>query len=112
MANPEYRRVVGDTESNIEDQLLADASNVDLSNFQEVELHLEKPDGTTLTDDTTGAVSVQDVSNGVVQYQFQSGDLDQTGRYRYEWEVTFGDGGVLTFPGDELATIYVRDELA
>jgi hypothetical protein len=108
----QYRRVVGDTESDLEDQLLADASNVDLTNFQEVEIHLGKPDGTTVTDDTTGNVSVQDVSNGVVQYQFQSGDLDQQGRYRYEWEVTFGDGGVLSFPGDELATIWVREELA
>lgn len=46
-----------------------------------------------------------------VQYQFQDGDLDQSGRYRYEWEVTFGDGGVLTFPGDGVATIWVREEL-
>lgn len=108
----QYRRVVGDTESDIEDQLVADQTNVALTDFQEVEIHIEKPDGTSLTDDTTGAVSVQDVANGVVQYQFQSGDLDQSGRYRYEWEVTFGDGGVLTFPGDDYATIWVRDELA
>lgn len=108
----QYRRVVGDTESDIEDQLLADSANVDLTNLLGVSIHIVKPDGTTITDDRNGAVSVQDVSNGVVQYEFQSGDLDQSGRYRYEWEVTFGDGGVLTFPGDDWATIWVRDELA
>lgn len=112
MPNPDYRRVVGDTQSDIEDQLLADGSTVDLAYIQTAAIHIEKPDGTIITDDTAGAVSVPDATNGVVQYEFQSGDLDQSGRYRYEWEITFEDGGILSFPGDDFATIWVRDELA
>jgi len=108
----EYRRVVGDTESSIEDQLTGDGTVISIEDFNAVEIHIEKPDGTVLTDDTTGAVTVENSTEGKVRYDFQSGDLDQTGRYRYEWEVTFGDGGVLTFPGDSMAKIFVRDELA
>lgn len=107
----QYRRVVGDTEADIEDQLLADDSAEDISGFQSVAFHLEKPDDTVVTATDTGAVTVEDSVNGIVSYQFQSGDLDQQGRYRYEWEVTYGDGEVMTFPGDGVGEIWVREEL-
>lgn len=107
----QYRRVVGDTEGDIKDQLLADGSAEDISGFQSVELHLEKPDESVVTADDSGAVTVEDSPNGIVSYQFQSGDLDQQGRYRYEWEVTYGDGEVLTFPGEDMGKIWVREEL-
>jgi len=113
----QYRRVLSDTESSIEDQLTGvkfdgTETNVSIEDFTAVEIHLEQPDGTVITDDTTGNVVVENSTEGKVRYDFASGDLDQTGRYRYEWEVTFGDGGVLTFPGDGLAELWVRDELA
>lgn len=108
----QYRRVVGDTDSPIEDTLIGDGQAIDISGFQSVELHIEKPDGTTITDDNTGNVTVEDSPAGEVKYEFQTGDLDQQGRYRYEWQVTFGDGGILTFPGDTMAKIWVREEIA
>lgn len=108
----QYRRVVGDTESPIEDQLLADGTNVDISGFQSVAFHLEKPDGSTITADDTGDVTVENSPDGLVSYDVQSGDFDQQRRYRYEWEVTFGDGGVLTSPGDGTGEIWVREGLA
>jgi len=116
MTRDQYRRTVADTESSIEDQLTGtqfdgDAINVSIENFTEVEIHIERPDGTTITDDTSGGVTVENSTEGKVRYDLSDGDLDQSGQYRYEWEVTFGDGGVLTFPGDEYARLYVRDEL-
>lgn len=108
----DYRRVVGDTESAIEDTLTDGSTAVDISGFQSVEFHLTKPDDTSVSDDTNGAVTVEDSPNGQVKYDFQSGDLDQQGRYEYEWQVTFGDGGVLSFPSKAPATIWVREELA
>jgi hypothetical protein len=108
-----YERVVGDTESPIEDTLVADGDAIDISGFQQVAFHLVKPDDTEVTaTDSDPGVTVEDSPTGQVKYDFQSGDLDQEGRYRYEWEVTFGDGGVLTVPSDGWETIYVRDELA
>lgn len=108
-----YERVVGDTESPIEDTLTDGVAAIDISGFQSVSFHLLKPDDTSVTaDDASAAVTVEDSPTGKVEYAFQTGDLDQEGRYRYEWEVTFGDGGVLTIPSDGWETIYVRDELA
>jgi hypothetical protein len=110
MSDP-YYRVVGDTDTSIDDQLIADGSAVDISNSI-VAIHIEQPDGTVITDDTNGNVTVVDAVNGNVKYEFSSGDLDQPGRYRYEWEVTFGGGDVLTIPSSELEIIQVREELA
>jgi hypothetical protein len=108
-----YERVVGDTESPIEDTLIDDGGVSDISGFQKVEFHLIKPDDTSVTaTDSDAAVTVEDSVNGQVKYEFQSGDLDQDGRYRYEWEVTFGDGGILTYPSSGWEPIFVRDELA
>jgi hypothetical protein len=112
----QYRRVVSDTESSLEDQLTGvqfddDEFNVSIEDFSDVKIHIERPDGTTVTDDTTGGVAVQESTEGKVKYDFSNSDLNQQGRYRYEWEVIFGGGGVLTFPGDEMAKIWVREEL-
>jgi len=108
----QYRRAVGDTESSIEDQLTGDGDVISIEDFNEVEIHIEKPDGTTITDDTTGNVVVENSTEGLVRYDFAASDLGQSGRYTYEWQVTFGDGGILTFPGDDLAKLWVRDEIA
>jgi len=111
MSEP-YFRVVGDTDTSIDDQLVADGSAVDISNFSSVEIHIEKPDDTVITDDTNGGVTVTDAANGKVKYEFASGDLDRPGRYRYEWQITFGGGDVLTVPSSGLGIIQVREELA
>lgn len=112
----QYRRVVGDTEADIEDQLLVTLSDgttrvEDISGFQTVTFHLEKPDGSVSTATDSGAVTVLDSPNGIVEYQLQDGDLDQQGRYRYEWQVTYGDGEVLSFPSDGLGEVWVREDL-
>ena len=106
-----YRRAQGDTESEIRDQLTADGDNVAISGFNEVEIKIEQPDGSLISDDTAGNVSVVDASAGIVQYEFASGDLSQAGRYRYEWIVEFGDGGIQSFPSAKLAEIIVREDV-
>jgi hypothetical protein len=108
----QYRRVVGDTESPIRDRLLVDGDAADFTDFNEVRIHIETPSGSVIEDDTTRNVSVLDASDGRVRYDFATGDLSEQGRYRYEWEVEYGGGGILTFPADGWETIYVRDELA
>lgn len=108
----QYRRVVGDTETDIRDQLLADGSPVDISEFHAVAIHIETPTGDVIVADTNSGVTVNNSPEGMVRYSFSEGDLSDRGRYRYEWEVTFADGGVLTFPADGMAKIWVRDELS
>jgi len=107
-----YERVVGDTESPIEDTLTDDDGAIPITGYQSVKFHLVKPDDTVVEADDSGNVTVDNAGGGDVSYAFQSGDLDQEGRYRYEWEVTFASGGVLTVPSDGWEPIFVRDELA
>jgi hypothetical protein len=107
------KRVANDTDSPIVDTLQDGSGNdIDISGFNKVEIHIQKPDGTSISDDDSGNVIVQDASNGEVKYDIQPGDLDQVGYYDYEWEVTFSDGGIETWPSDGTASISVRDELA
>jgi hypothetical protein len=49
---------------------------------------------------------------GVVQYAWQSGNLDTAGPYRGEFEVTFGSGAVQTYPSVGYLRIYVSPDLA
>ena len=106
-----YRRVVGDTGPPIRDTLVADDSPVDISGAT-ARIHITKPDGNTVTSSDSEDVTIEDAVGGEVRYDFQSGDLDQEGRYLYEWEVTFNDNSVQTYPSDDERAIWVREELA
>ena len=46
-----------------------------------------------------------------VQYVTQSGDLGTAGVYLQEWELTFNDGSVLTFPSRGYNLVRVADDL-
>lgn len=110
-----YYRVTGDTESPLGPDRLTDedGATVDLSGAT-VALHVwSATDGSTLiSDDTSGNVSITDAANGEVEYEFQSGDLDTAGQYHYEWEVTFSDGGIETWPSrdGDYGVLVVRPE--
>lgn len=52
---------------------------------------------------------VEDVAGGVCYYDWQSGDLVNTGAHRGEVEITFADGKVQTCK--DLLRFDVRDEL-
>jgi len=105
-----YYRKTGDTESPIEDTLTDETgATVSLAGAT-VAIHIwARSDGTTIvSDDTTGNVTITDAATGTVRYAFQTGDLASPGAYYYEWEVTFSDGGVETWPNHEPgATLFV-----
>jgi uncharacterized protein YfaS (alpha-2-macroglobulin family) len=44
--------------------------------------------------------TIHDAPNGVVRYSWGTDDTDEAGRYRAEFEVTYADGSVETFPND------------
>lgn len=86
-------------EVQLEDHL---GDNVDITGYNSVSFHMWNPDSGTVVvdDDTTGNVSVVDAAQGVVSYEWVSGDTDTAGTYAGEWEVTYSDGGVETFPNN------------
>lgn len=91
---------------------LKDSDNavIDLSGAT-VRFHM-KAYGATSTKVDAAATIVGDAVNGVVKYVWQSGDTDTVGTYNAEFEVTYGDGNIETFPNDKNLTIVVKAELA
>ena len=73
-----------------------------------VRFHMLDLDGTTKVD---AAGSVTDGANGIVQYDWVSGDTDTIGTYNVEWEVTYGDGTIETFPNSDYEIVVVVDKL-
>lgn len=73
-----------------------------------VQFHMEAVDGTLKVD---AAMTVTDTSGGVVQYDWQAGDTDTAGTYYVEFEVTYADSSVETFPNNNKEVIIIRPEL-
>jgi hypothetical protein len=57
-------------------------------------------------------VTVTDPANRAVRLTIQSTDSVAPGEYLLEWQVTFSDGTVLTWPTDGYDLLRVRPQLA
>lgn len=57
-------------------------------------------------------MTVVDQDNGVVQYDWGSGDTNTVGTYAVEFEVTYSDGAIETFPNKGSLAVNVTRELA
>lgn len=50
-------------------------------------------------------------TEGLVQYNWKTGDTDTTGTFLAEWEVTFPNGDIQTFPNDGYIYIKITKDL-
>ena len=57
-------------------------------------------------------VTIIDSTGGIVEYDWQAGDLDTPGIYQLEWEVTNPDTSITTFPSSGYTTLKVEEDLA
>lgn len=73
-----------------------------------VMFHMKSVDGTVKIDET---MTITDAENGVVQYDWQVGDTDTVGTYYVEFEVTYSDASVETFPNNGNKVVTVVREL-
>lgn len=74
-------------------------------------VHIRKPDGTVLNK----PASIVSGAAGTWSATWVTGDLDQTGTYYVEVQVTFSGGAIQTFANDTRSTpvsFTVRDEIA
>jgi predicted phosphodiesterase len=55
---------------------------------------------------------IVDAENGRVRYVWVEGDTDTAGSYRAEFEVTFSDGAIETFPQGGYVSVFIREDLA
>lgn len=73
-----------------------------------VRFHMKNLDGTLKID---SPMDIVDATGGVVQYDWQSGDTDTVGSYYIEFEVTYSDASVETFPNNGNKVISIVREL-
>ena len=73
-----------------------------------VMFHMKSVDGTIKVDE---AMTITNNEGGVVQYNWQAGDTDTVGTYYVEFEVTYADLAVETFPNNGNKVITVVKEL-
>jgi len=69
-----------------------------------VQFHMKSIDGTLKID---ASMTVTDATNGVIQYDWQAGDTDTVGSFYAEFEVTYADDTVETFPNNSNKMIKV-----
>lgn len=69
-------------------------------------------ESTSQTIKVTRQAAVFTPGDNRVEYRWQAGDTDTAGEYEAEWEVTFADGTVQTFPGYDYDLVIVTGDIA
>lgn len=75
-----------------------------------VRFHMRPISGGEVTVDKPATVVTPD--NGIVQYDFASQDTEKTGTYKAEFEVTYSDARIETFPNDGYISVVILDDIA
>lgn len=73
-----------------------------------VRFHMKSLDGAVKID---RLASITDAANGVVLYEWQASDTDVAGTYYAEFEVTYSDSSIETFPNTDSIAITITPEL-
>ena len=103
-----FRIKQNDTSPSLE-ATLSDANlvPVDLAGAT-VMLHMKAIGGDVVLDEQ---MTVTDAEGGVVQYDWQAGDTATVGTYYVEFEVTYSDASVETFPNTGSLPLVITREL-
>jgi hypothetical protein len=108
MGNLQLDMKIGDTRPKFVTPVLdSDGAAISLSGASAV-LNIQLPDQTLVTKTLT---IDSPATNGIVSYQWLIGDLPVIGDYKFEVQVTFGDGTKQTFPPKDYGTISVHADL-
>jgi hypothetical protein len=73
-----------------------------------VRFHMKDLSGSVIVD---AAMTITNASGGVVRYNWQAADTDTAGTYSAEFEVTYSDLSVETFPNTDNIAIVITPEL-
>jgi hypothetical protein len=99
----------GDTSPSLTTTLKDSSSNVVNVVGASIRLRLFTQDKSTQIVD--GTMVKVDPENGIVRYVWNSGDTDEAGWFWAEFEVTFSDGSVETFPNWGYEAIKITPQL-
>lgn len=99
-----------DTSPSLSATLLDGSSNaIDLTDAT-VRFHMKAAGSSSVAVD--GAAVIVEAAEGTVRYEWMDGDTETTGSYQAEFEVTYVNGTIETFPNDGYITVLVLPEIA
>lgn len=74
-----------------------------------VRFHMRAVGSTTVVVDE--AATIVTAADGIVRYDWQAADTDTIGSYQAEFEVTYADSSVETFPNDGYIRVEIIDDI-
>jgi hypothetical protein len=98
----------GDTAPSITATLTADSVAVDITSST-VRFHMVNSADEIKVD---AAADIVLGTAGTVRYDWVAADTDTAGRFKAEWEVTFSDGTIRTFPTPGYTNIRIVGDIA
>ncbi len=81
-----------------------------MANASAVVFHMKDENGNVLIQDGVG--TIKSPAKGIVAYEWQTGDTANTGIHSAEFQVTYNNGQIETFPNTGYIKVIVKDELA
>jgi hypothetical protein len=87
----------------------SDGVSVDLTGAS-VRFHMRNANGGILV--VNKPATIVTAASGIVDYNWDAEDTTVVGQFEIEFEVTFPDGGIQTFPNQGYGTVVVADDLA
>lgn len=73
-----------------------------------VRFHMKSVSGTLKI---SSPVTIVDANNGLIRYDWEIGDTDTAGSFYAEFQVTYADGNIETFPNNGYESITITKEL-
>lgn len=87
----------------------ANSTAIDLTSA-DVRFHMRTIGGTSAVVDAAAVIVT--AASGLVRYDWQAADTASIGSYQAEFEVTYSDGSVETFPNDGYIRVEIKDDVA
>ena len=75
-----------------------------------VRFHMRTVGGTSTKTDSAASI-VSPATSGIVQYDWVAADTDTVGSYQAEFEVTYGDNSIETFPNNGYIRVEITDDI-
>lgn len=99
-----------DTSPAIEMQLLSNAGSAVPISGATVRFHMKNAQTQEIV--INAVATIVNAATGIVKYEWDSLDTLTSGRYLAEWEVTYSDSRIETFPNNGNQVIVITDDLA
>jgi len=105
-----FRIKQGDTVPALRVSLLNGTDNAISLDGASVRFHMRAIGSLSILIDSS--VSVIDAGSGVIQYDWVAGDTSLIGSYQAEFQVTYADGKIETFPNSEYISVEIIDDIS